>query len=275
MSVEKLNDQAKDTAPEKSRSEVKFPAYSLQACIEVVKNIHDNGGSATPEHLASWLGYAGTNNGAFITKCSATRMFGLMDKQGKLFVPTSLAQRVLSPVFPQDKSAALVEAFLNVELFRRVYNDNKQRDLPQGLGLKNAMRTIYGVLPARIDLAIKTLLDSAGTAGFFAVKGGARTHLIMPMTQAPMAPPHGVAAPMAPPPPAAHGGGNPPPPPPGALADLHPAMQRLLQKLPPVGSEWTVDARSQWIIMATNIFSAAYTQPATETKYIEVNVIEL
>lgn len=274
MSVEQLIDQPKDAPPSKARSEIKFPAYALQACIDVVKIIHDNGGSATPEHLASWLGYAGTNNGAFITKCSATRMFGLMDKHGKVFVPTPLAQRINSPVFPQDKAAALVEAFLNVELFKRVYNDNKQRDLPQGLGLKNAMRTIYGVLPARIDVAIKTLLDSADTAGFFAVKGGARTHLIMPMTHAaPVGPqPSGAtSAPAAPPQFASQGGSGPPPPPP----EVHPALQRLFQTLPPTGTEWPVEARAQWIAKAAAIFGAAYKQPAEEMKYIDVTVVEL
>src|SRR6185369_9991290 len=110
-------------------------------------------------------------------------------KNGNLFVPTPLAYRILSPVYPHEAKQALVEAFLNADLFKRVYEDFKGRELPPEFGLKNALRNQYGVVPARVDLAYRTLIDSADAAGFFATKAGARTHLILPTIHVTPTPP--------------------------------------------------------------------------------------
>lgn len=188
MSVEPIG-QAAPVADAKKRSDVKFPAYDLASCVEVARAIHTKGGgAASAEHLAAYLGYKGTNNGAYITKVASARMFGLITKQGNLFVPTTLAHRILSPVYTHDGQQALVDAFMNVELYRKVHDDFKGRELPPEFGLKNAMRQQYGVLPARLDDAYRNLIDSAETAGFFATKMGAKTHLIMPMIHVAPAP---------------------------------------------------------------------------------------
>ncbi|KQW38561.1 hypothetical protein ASC76_11190 [Rhizobacter sp. Root404] len=147
------------------------------------------GGAAAADNLAAYLGYKGTNNGAYLTKVGAARTFGLIAKNGNLFAPTPLAHRILSPVYPHEAKTALIEAFFNVELFKRIYEDFRGRELPPEFGMKNALRNQYGIVPARVDLAYRSLLESADTAGFFATKLGARTHLILPMIHATPAPP--------------------------------------------------------------------------------------
>jgi hypothetical protein len=180
MPVEQLSQQQQPT--DKKRSDVKFPGYDLATCVEVPRAIHaKGGGAATPELLASYLGYKGTNNGAFISKVASARTFGLIAKQGNLYIATSLAHRILSPVYPHEAQQGLIDAFLNVELYRKIYEDFKGRELPPEFGMKNALRQQFGVLSGRVDDAYRNLLDSAETAGFFAAKMGARTHLIMPM----------------------------------------------------------------------------------------------
>lgn len=162
----------------------RFPGYDLTTCIDVARSIHaKGGGQATPEALASYLGYKGTNNGAYLTKVAAARYFALISKAGPVFVPTGLAHQILSPVYPQDAQKALIDAFMSVDLFRKVYEDFKGRELPPETGMLNALRNQYGVAPARAKDAYRTLMDSADTAGFFSTKAGARTHLIMPWVQ--------------------------------------------------------------------------------------------
>ncbi|WP_157572105.1 hypothetical protein [Hydrogenophaga taeniospiralis] len=195
MAVEQLPVQQPATS--QSRSELSFPKYSLADSIEVPKAIYVQGGGAcTLEHLATYLGYKGTNNGAFASKVGAARTFGLVQKSGNLFQATPLAHTILSPTYPHEAKNALVEAFFNAELFRRVHDDFKGRELPPEFGMKNAMRNQYGILPSRVDLAYRVLIESAETAGFFATRAGAKTHLIVPMihvgagihaTQAPVA----------------------------------------------------------------------------------------
>jgi hypothetical protein len=152
------------------------------------------GGQATPDQMAAHLGYKGTNNGAYLTKMGATTLFGLVDKNGPVFVATPLAHRIISPTYPHDQKKALVEAFLNVPLFKRIYDDFKGKELPPEFGMKNALRLQYGVTQTRVNEAYRSLMESADTAGFFETKNGARTHLIMPLIQAVP----GAAAPAAP-----------------------------------------------------------------------------
>lgn len=185
MAVEPLPNQSPSVPA--TRSEARFPGYDLATATEVPRAIHTGGGALPAENLAAQLGYKGTNNGAYLTKIGAARTFGLVSKNGSMFVATPLAHRILSPVYPHEAQIALIEAFFNVELFKRIYEDWKGRELPSEFGMKNALRLQYGIVPARVDLAYRTLLDSAETAGFFAAKLGARTHLIQPVIQPPQA----------------------------------------------------------------------------------------
>src|SRR6266481_6378116 len=108
----------------RQRSEVRFPSYTLADAVMVAKAIHDRGGGkATVHELAAHLGYAGVNNGAFLSKLGASRLFGLVAKEGDRFVPTALAQNILMPVYDWTPREALIEAFFNVELFRKVFDE--------------------------------------------------------------------------------------------------------------------------------------------------------
>lgn len=180
--------KAKNSLPDKDsrgRSGTAFPAYSLPDSIAVAKVIYDRGGGqATKEHLAAFLGYKSTNNGAFLSRVGAAKLFGLIESSGDTLRLTQLGQRVLMPESSEDLRQALVDAFLTVPLFKRVYEEYRGKDLPEGLGLKNALRLKFQILPGRIDLAYRTLFDSAETAGFFEVRGS-KTQLIIPITKAP------------------------------------------------------------------------------------------
>lgn len=198
MAVEQMNPQGGAQAAQ-ARGTV-FPGFALASCIEAVRVLQTHGGQATADHFASYLNYKGTNNGAYLTRVASCKAFNLLTKTGQMFVPTALAQRIISPVYPQDQHAALVESFMAADLFRRIYEDFKGKELPPEFGMKNALRNIYGVKPERINDCYRILMESAETAGFFATRNGARTHLIIPMVQP--------AAGQVPP-----GGGNPDPEP--------------------------------------------------------------
>lgn len=182
------------TSPESSadprqRSEVRFPARNLADSLAVAKAIHQfGGGKASADQLAAFLGYKSTSNGAYLARVGAARLFGLVGKRGDDFIITALAEQILMPTYPEQAKQGQVTAFLNVELFRRIYEDFKGKELPPEFGMKNALRNIYKVGTNRIDVSYRTLMDSAEDAGFFSTRG-ARTHLIMPLIQPVNAPP--------------------------------------------------------------------------------------
>ncbi len=162
------------------RSELRFPVYDLGDCVAVAKAIHEKGGGiSTNDHLAAYLGYKSANNGAFIARVAASKLFGFVEGPPSRLVITPLAEKILMPIRETDPRQALVDAFLRVPLYTAVYEEYHGKELPPEFGLKNALRTRFGVTPQRIDRAYRALIDSAETAGFFDVRGS-RTQLIMP-----------------------------------------------------------------------------------------------
>lgn len=169
----------------RGRSGTAFPAYSLSDSVAVAKAIYDKGGGqASKEHLAAFLEYGSVENGAFLSRIGAAKLFGLIQTEGENLRITELAKKILMPESNEQLRNGLVDAFLCVPLFKAVYEEYRGKDLPEGLGLKNALRNKFNILPKRINLAYRTLFESAETAGFFEVRGS-RTQLIIPVLKQP------------------------------------------------------------------------------------------
>ena len=264
MAVENIAPQPAPSPAAQPRGTA-FPNYDLASTVEVPRVLHvKGGGQATPDQLAAHLGYKGTNNGAYITRVAAARAFGLINKVGPVFTPTPLAHQILSPVYPHDAKKALVDAFLNVELFRRIYEDFKGKELPPEFGLLNALRHQYGVVPGRLKDAYRIMMDSADTAGFFSTKAGARTHLIMPL----VAPVPGVTSVVTPDPiedPSTRefgGGGSlpPPPPPPGPLVGMGGVV---------IGAGSLSEVKAQYVATLIKLFQAKSEKGELDEKLME------
>jgi len=165
------------------KSEHRYPVYDLENSIALARAIRDQGGgSADQPHLASYLGYKSTKSGSFITRVAAARAFGLIENSGSFLVPTPLANAIIAPEHPgRDDVSARLKAFMNVPLYRRLYDRYKDTQLPPPMGLRNAMETHYGIPRARTQLAYRVLMDSAGQAGLYEARGGARTHWVTPV----------------------------------------------------------------------------------------------
>lgn len=171
------------TGKPKPKSGVSIPYYDITQSIVVAKTIHEQGGGAcSREQLAPLLKYSGTNNGGFLTRVSAAKMFGLVEESSDSLRITLLAQQILSPVMPSDHLRAKVEAFLAVDFFAKFYERFKGHTLPQEAGLKNLLTNTYSVVPGRVVPALRILLDSAEQAGFFKVAGN-RSTMVMPIIQ--------------------------------------------------------------------------------------------
>jgi hypothetical protein len=165
----------------RARSELRFPVYALADSVVAAKAIHEKGGgAATNDHLAAFLGYKSSSNGAFVNRVASAKLFGLIEGPPSRLVITGRAQKILMPVNVGDPNQALIDAFLAIPLYAAIYREYQSKELPPEFGLKNALRTMFGVTPGRIDEAYRAFIASADTAGFFEVRG-TKTQLIMPM----------------------------------------------------------------------------------------------
>lgn len=236
-------EQANDAATKRNRSGTTSPYFDLETSIRVAEVIHSiGGGSATQDQLAAWLKYKTTKSGTFLTRVGAAKQFGLITSNGKHLVPTERAMKIIAPVMPDDAVKAKVEAFLDVQLFAKVYEQFQGTQLPGDVGLKNLFTgSTYAILPDRVDLAIRIFRASAEQAGFFSTTGD-QSRLIKP---------------------AVNGGGTPTSgPAPSEIvekpvpekpkhapdtAGVHSAIVGLLRELPPPGTEWPAVKKQRFL----------------------------
>jgi hypothetical protein len=106
----------------------------LEEAARIAEVIHGQyGGQCTVDQLAASLGGRSTGSGAFRTKISTAQMFGLIvNDRGRLHL-TELGRRVVDE---NTRKAALAKAFLEVDLYRLIYEKHRGGVLPQDAGFQ-------------------------------------------------------------------------------------------------------------------------------------------
>ena len=145
------------------RSEIEFPYSDLESAVEVAQTIHSKAGTSCEiDELAAWMGQTATG-GTFRTRLGAARMFGLIETgQGRATL-TQPGRDVLDN--SGNERAARVTAFLNVELFRVMYDQYKGNALPPPPAIERQMEQLR-VSPKQKERARQTFMKSAQYAGF-------------------------------------------------------------------------------------------------------------
>lgn len=246
----------------RAKSGVGFPYWDLDSAIDVAKTMHERaGGTCDNAQLATMLGYSGISNGSFRTRVSSAKMFGVIeDTDDRRLGVSSRGRKIVAPVTPAEGQAAKVEAFLAVDLFKKVFDRFNGTTLPENVGFRHLLSNEYQVVPDRVGPTVRILLDSAQQAGLFDAAGN-RTRMVMPLSAT------AVAAPAAPPAktPEVHdaprrggkggGGGND-----GGGEDSHvdPAILGLLRQLPASGQPITGKRRKQLIDAFTAVVGFIY-----------------
>lgn len=146
----------------RERSTIGFPYDDLASAIRLARFVQDiYGGTCTSDQLAGAAG-ASPGSGGFRLKVSAARQFGVFGGAGSNITLTDLGAAVLDP----SDVGARVEAFLNVELYRAVYDAYAGKPLPGDQGLEVKMREL-GVGSKQVGTARQVFYRSAEQAGFF------------------------------------------------------------------------------------------------------------
>lgn len=233
----------------RERSTIEFPYGDLNDAIDVAKKIGNSFGyHCTRDQLAAALGHDNVQSGAFQMKLATAKTFGLVEiVKGEIGL-TQLGRHIIDPL-TADKAKA--EAFLQVPLYRQIYENYRGFQLPPDKGLEQDIATL-GVTQKQVDKARQAFQRSADQAGFF---GMGRDRLIMPsLPRTPETKPLVPKGDQPEKPPHQGSGGD------SGDSQLHPFIRGLLQALPPPGEAWPSEKRKTWLQTAENIFALIYEQ---------------
>lgn len=225
------------------RGELTFPYADLESCVEMAQTIHSRVGTAPCEQseLAAWMNQSATG-GTFRTRISAAKLFGLIDTGQSRATLTQLGRGVLEG--SGNERAARVQAFLNPELFAKMYEQNKGHALPPTAAIQRQMVQL-GISPKQQERARQTFMKSATYAGFIDpgsgrfVKPGVREEGNAPAVER-GADPVEIGG----------GGGEPP--------KIDPIIQGLLVRLPKSGVVWPEAERKLWLDLLAGSFKLIY-----------------
>ena len=174
--------KAVEAAKPRAKSAVGFPYFDFDSSLAVAKTIRDQGGSSgLHDQIAHWLGYQSIKSGTYLTRVAAAKQFGLVASTGSGLAVSDLALSILAPVMPTDAASAKARAFLNVELFSKVNTDFHGRALPPPMGLQNLFQNTYGIVPDRVQQAVRVFLSSASQTGYL-VGSGDSQRLVTPVS---------------------------------------------------------------------------------------------
>ena len=225
-------------------SEIAFPYADLESAIELAQTIHSKAGSSCEvDELAAWLGQSSTG-GTFRTRLGAARMFGLTENSQGRVTLTQFGRDALDN--SGNERASRVTAFLNVELFRAMYDQYKGNALPPPPAIERQMEQL-GVSPKQKERARQTFMKSAQYAGFIDsatgrfVKPGIAPKDDGDRQQEKTLEPVRFAG----------GGGDEPP-------AIDPIIAGLLKRLPKSGDVWPEAERKLWLDLLEGSFKLIY-----------------
>jgi hypothetical protein len=132
-------------APERS-----YPRRTLENALRVPRAIKEkNGGNPWPSAQVATALALGAKSGNFFYITTASRDYGLTEgsRDSAEISLTPLGRRVVYPQSPAEEQAAKIEAFLNVDIFRRVLEHFGGDNLPEQKFLSNTLQTQFGLHP--------------------------------------------------------------------------------------------------------------------------------
>lgn len=249
--LEALENEAEDQDSDgkRSASAIQFPYGDLVDAIEVARVLFANAGAslATWEHIAAWLGHGSASSGGFRTKIATARIFGFTETKAGGALLTTLGGQILDPA---RERAARVTAFLNVPLYRAIYDNHVGMTLPPDAGLEREMVSL-GVSAKQKERARQIFQRSADQAGFFTY---GRNKLVLPVVEVRLGRaelPEGLDRLL-------RGGVAEDPTYALPAAAANPLIAGLMQSLPQPGMAWPKENQEHWLATAAHVFGLVY-----------------
>jgi hypothetical protein len=239
-------DATKQVRATRQRSKIAFPYMDLKAAVDMTIAIYNNVGASECDdsQLGPWTGQSAKSS-TFRVQVYAARTFGLLEGEGGKHKLSELGRAVVDP----DRArGAKAQAFLNVPLYKAIYEKYRDGVLPPAAALQRDIVEL-GVAEKQKDRARLVFERSAEQAGFFE---HGRGRLVMPGVRSDLDSPEPKERP------GGRGGGNGGDDGRTKMPDIDPIITGLLARLPKAGAVWPEPERELWLQLLKGSFQLIY-----------------
>lgn len=155
-----------------------YPYISFDESLELADKIKAAGGRVDKKQMQEILKKKG---GWLAIQVSSLRRWGLIEGRGESKL-TELYKRIRTPEVEGDDSFAKQEAFLNIPLFKTIYEDYKEHGLPQEPYFTNKLKNKYGLSGRNPSLVASIIRDFISK--YFPKYGSTTSELVVKVDEA-------------------------------------------------------------------------------------------
>jgi hypothetical protein len=141
-----------------------FPKQSLEEAIEITKAIDEKyaGNQVDADDVAKAIGYSKAEDWRFRELLKSANLYGIVEGSGaKATVKlTELGSSIVSPTSPTVRQKALLDSFLTVDQFKKVYEYYKGKKIPEDEYFKNTIIKNFGIQKERVEIFVKIFLSN-------------------------------------------------------------------------------------------------------------------
>ena len=145
-----------------------FPNYSLRDVLRIPQAIAKNnaGNPWGSDQIATAVSMSNKSS-TFYYYTTAARDYGLTTgtSRTKIMELTTLGRKLVYPINPEEKRVALSQAFLNIDIFKKVYDYYGEGSLPEKQYVCNTLQETFGLDAVYHDDFLKIYTDNLKLIG--------------------------------------------------------------------------------------------------------------
>lgn len=153
----------------------KFPKNSIEDAIKVVKALEEKfaGNPTKADYLVRAVGFNKSNDWRFLDLLKSGNLYGITSGSGATAIVRleKLGEDIVSPSSPDQRQKALLEAFRNVEDFRRVEEFYKGKKIPEDEFFENTLIRNFNIPRDRVKTFAEVFLTNLDFLRAFRASG--------------------------------------------------------------------------------------------------------
>ncbi len=149
---------------------IRIPIFDLEDAISVAQTVSKMGGRRLDiESLAQSMGYSNTT---IIHHINSAKHYKIVETEDGKVKITDLGTRIVHPTSEEELTNSKIKAFQSCDLYNRIYDRYKGKDLPPKDILANIFARDEGVSFKSKDRTVSNFIESGVAAGLINEKNG-------------------------------------------------------------------------------------------------------